>query len=336
MNFLKRLIAAAALLALCQPLQARERLPIIDMHLHASAVAPAAPRLGRCTPVSGYPAWDQRRPWPEVYAERMRQPPCPDPVWSAPNDEALMRSTISTMERLNIFGVLSGSAERVAAWRAAAPGRFWPGLGFQIRPESSPDTLRSLHRDGRLAVLAEVATIYDGIAPDDARLEPYWALAEELDIPVGIHVGPVFPGFSYMSNRPHYARLYSALTMEEVLIRHPRLRIYLMHAGFPFIDDLLALLYAHPQVYVDIAIINWTQPRAAFYRYLERIVEAGFADRIMFGSDQAVWPGAIERAVAVIEEAPFLTPGQKRDILYNNAARFLRLTPDEIARHHRM
>jgi predicted TIM-barrel fold metal-dependent hydrolase len=33
-------------------------------------------------------------------------------------------------------------------------------------------------------------------------------------------------------------------------------------------------------------------------------------------------------------EIPFLTQDQKRDILYNNAARFLRLTEEEIAAHH--
>jgi hypothetical protein len=53
----------------------------------------------------------------------------------------------------------------------------------------------------------------------------------------------------------------------------------------------------------------------------------------MFGSDQMVWPGVIERSIAVITEAPFLTAGQKRDILYGNAARFLRLSSDEVARH---
>ena len=100
------------------------------------------------------------------------------------------------------------------------------------------------------------------------------------------------------------------------------------------IDDLLALLYAHPQVHVDTGVIIFTQPRAAFYRYLERIVEAGFANRVMFGSDQMVWPGVIERSIKVIEDAPFLTQQQKRDILYNNAARFLRLSKSEIARHH--
>ena len=81
-------------------------------------------------------------------------------------------------------------------------------------------------------------------------------------------------------------------------------------------------------------MIVYTQPRAAFYRYLARITEAGFADRVMFGSDQMVWPGVLEPAVATIADAPFLTETQKRDILYNNAARFLRLSEDEVARHH--
>jgi predicted TIM-barrel fold metal-dependent hydrolase len=132
------------------------------------------------------------------------------------------------------------------------------------------------------------------------------------------------------------ARLHSALTMEPVLVRHPRLRVYLMHAGYPMIDDLLALLYAHPQVYVDVGVIVYTQPRAAFYRYLERIVEAGFESRVLFGSDQMVWPETIERAVRVIHHAPFLTHAQKRAIFYDNAARFLRLTPEQIAAHRRL
>ena len=55
----------------------------------------------------------------------------------------------------------------------------------------------------------------------------------------------------------------------------------------------------------------------------------------MFGSDQMTWPGLIEYGIEAIESAPFLTTAQKRDILYNNAARFLRFSPDEIARHHR-
>jgi len=53
-------------------------------------------------------------------------------------DEALMNETIAAMERLNIVGVLSGEEpERIAAWIAAAPGRFIPA-------SSSGSALRAL------------------------------------------------------------------------------------------------------------------------------------------------------------------------------------------------
>lgn len=54
----------------------------------------------------------------------------------------------------------------------------------------------------------------------------------------------------------------------------------------------------------------------------------------MFGSDQMVWPEALDYAIAGVETAEFLSDAQKRDILYGNAARFLRLGDEEIARHH--
>jgi uncharacterized protein len=108
-----------------------------------------------------------------------------------------------------------------------------------------------------------------------------------------------------------------------------------MHAGYPFLNETIALLHAHPQVYVDLAGISWMIPRVEFHGYLRRLVDAGFARRIMFGTDNLQWPASIGIAVAAINSASFLTAEQKRDIFYNNAARFLRLSTDEIARHHK-
>lgn len=326
------------LLALDHLAAAQQQLPIIDMHLHAMpADGQGPPPVGICTPMDPFPVWDPAEPYAAVFMKMLKQPPCDDPVWSPTTDEALMVQTIDAMNRRNIFGVLSGTPERVAAWMQAAPGRFFPGLAFQLgRDEHAPDSIRALHAEGRLAVFGEVTNQYAGIAPDDDRMEPYWTLAAELDIPVGIHIGTGPPGVIYLGAAGYRARLHSALTLEEVLVRHPRLRVYIMHAGFPLLDDLLAVLYTHPQVYVDVGVIVFAQPRAAFYRYLRRIVEAGFINRVMFGSDQMVWPGVMERSIRVIEDASFLSEEQKRDILYNNAARFLRLSKEEIARHHGM
>jgi predicted TIM-barrel fold metal-dependent hydrolase len=316
---------------------AAERLPIIDMHLLALAVdSQGPPPLAMCTPIQPMPTWDPSHPYPERFMEMIKtDPPCDDPVWSPETPEALMGQTLEVLDRLNIIGVVSGDRELVASWRKVAPERLIPGLHFNVATDDlSPDEFRRLIRSGEVEVFGEIVNQYAGIAPDDERMAPYWALAEELDVPVGIHVGTGPPGVIYLGSDGYRARLHSALTMEEVLVRHPRLRVYLMHAGYPMLDDLLAVLYAHPQVYVGVGVIVYTQPRAAFYRYLRGIVEAGFEKRVMFGSDQMVWPGVIERAIAVIDEAPFLSEQQKRDIFYNNAARFLRLSEEEIARHH--
>ena len=103
-----------------------------------------------------------------------------------------------------------------------------------------------------------------------------------------------------------------------------------MHAGWPMLDDMLATLYTHPQLYVDLAAICFMIPKKEFYFYLERLVGAGFGKRIMFGSDNMIWPDAIEEGIKTINEAKFLTPGQKRDILFNNAVRFLRIPEKEL------
>lgn len=134
------------------------------------------------------------------------------------------------MERHNVIGVLGGSPELVRAWMAAAPGRFLAGLDIRfdrvtgtmsapVPPGAPPrplslDEIRELHAAGKLAVLGELTNQYAGIAPDDARLEPLFALAEGLDIPVGIHIGGGEPETPYTAFPAFRARPQSALTLE--------------------------------------------------------------------------------------------------------------------------
>ena len=61
------------------------------------------------------------------------------------------------------------------------------------------------------------------------------------------------------------------------------------------------------------------------FSYLRGIVDAGFGTRTIFGSDQMVWPEAMEIAIQNIERADFLTADKTRNILSYNAATFLRL-----------
>ena len=223
--------------------------------------------------------------------------------------------------------VPSGQAETVARWRAAAPDQILAGA-YVDENNPLPDlaTLRADILAGRVQALGELVLQHMGMAPNDPRLEPYYALAEELNIPVGIHTGIGPPGTPYLPGLQGFrVTLGNPALVEEVLVRHPRLRVYPMHGGAPYLQETKAILAVYPQVYLDLATINWILPRQEFHNYLRELMAAGFGKRLLFGSDQMFWPEAIGMAIEGIESASFLSEQEKRDIFYNNAVRFLKL-----------
>ena len=275
--------------------------PIIDMHLHADLppheVAAGAPAVCR----------------PE---------PCDVGGRATANHEETLEKTLEAMDRYNIVkAFLSGVDPAVVQqWVEAAPGRFIPSP-FILHP-GKPDakSLQPKYEAGRFAGVGEIATQLTGVAPNDPALDPYYDLAEKHDVPVLIHtlgIGPYLPGFRVAAGSP--------LLLEEVLVRHPKLRLFVENAGYPYRDQMIAMMSQYPQLYSDVSTITWVIPRTAFYDYLEAFVRAGLGKRLMFGSDQMRWPEKIGEGVEAIRQAPFLSDQQKRDILYNNAARFLRL-----------
>lgn len=305
--------------------------PIIDMHLHAmhgDELGP--PPLFLCAPFPEWPLKDPQEDVQSYYARVQNKPSCPAPLRSGMNDEDLMQRTIAILNKRNIYAVTSSlsrdALELLEKWKQAGGSRILPAIPFD--PKSGKPTVEELRRlvqNKRVLAFAEVSSQYEGIAVTDPRMEPYFALAEELDVPVGIHMGPGPPGAPYGMAPSYRMRFSSLLALEDVLVRHPKLRVWAMHAGWPLVDDTIGTLYAHPQLYVDIGIIDFAFPRKQFYEFLHRLIDAGFEKRIMFGSDEMVWPDAVSAAIDTIQNDPELSPEQKRDILYNNAARFLRL-----------
>lgn len=308
--------------------------PVIDMHVHAYAleVSPGAPACPGDQPVPVMPV-DPR----EEY-DLSALGACAHPMPAAKDDADLMTGTIAALRAHNVRRAMTeGSPERVAQWRALAPDLVLPGVGFaKSGGDLSIDELRRLHKAGQLEVLGEVYMQYRGHRPDDPRYAPYFALAEELDIPVGIHMGEGPPGTARFPGYETYqVALGSPLLLEPVLRKYPKLRVYVMHYGSPLVDEMIAMMFAYPNLYVDIACNDWAFPRAQFHDALKRLVDAGMGKRILFGSDQMYWPSAVGEAIKAVEQAPFLDDAQKRDILYDNAARFLRLSPEQVAADHR-
>ena len=323
-------IAGTALSLLPCPAFARGALPVIDMHMHAWSLSEfGAEPPDACAGADGIEmvGIDPAKPF-----DFKAQATCRHMLKAPTSDAAVLAATLAMMDRYNIVtGVIAGDAPVVATWRAAAPGRFLAGANFFVDdsrpPASHAAALEAAVKRGDVQVFAEITPQYRGLSPDDPSLEPFYAMAERLDVPVGIHMGYGAPGGPYWVYPKYRAALGNPLLLEDLLVRHPRMRVYVMHAGMPMVDEIIMLMNAHPQVFVDVAADNWGVPRAEFHGILKRLVQAGYGKRIMFGSDQMIWPDAIPIAIASITEADFLTTGQKRDILYNNAARFLRLPP---------
>ena len=302
--------------------------PIIDVHAHAMDDAPWATPM--CPNTSKFTASDpkgQEGPIGWVQEE------CTPKLYPAAKGQ-YMKEVLAEMERLNVTSVVFGDPASVQKWKDAAPARVIPGTSFGrgMQPGAlvPVEELRGLFTKGGFKVMGEIGLQYQGLSPSDMSVDQYFALAEELDIPVAIHMGTGGSGRANVTSPKFRASLGDPLLLEDLLARHPKLRVQVMHAGYPMIDNMLALLQASSHVYVDLAGLIWSYPIKEVNRYIERLVDAGFQDRVMYGTDQLAWPKLMTYSISIIQNADYLTTEQKRDILHNNAARFLRLEATQV------
>ena len=326
---IKNLLCCAALVSfscwMCRAQNVESNLPpVLDVHVHAMdadfpGIAPMCPNTSKFTASDPKTkeepfGWVKEQCTPELYP-------------SAPGQ--YMKDVLAEMERLNVTAVVFGDPKSVQRWKDAAPARVIPGTSFSngLTPgQRVPlDELRKHFSQEGFRVMGEIGLQYEGISPSDPSVDSYFALAEELDIPVAIHMGTGGSGRANISVPKFRGSMGDPVLLEGLLARHPKLRVQVMHAGYPMIDNMLTLLQANSHVYIDVAGLIWSYPIKEVNRYIERLVDAGFEDRVMFGTDQLIWPKLMAYSISIIQNADYLTPQQKRDILYNNAARFLRL-----------
>lgn len=317
------LLSACSRVCLSQNIESKAP-PVIDVHVHAidgnfPGVGPMCPNTSKFT-ASDPKGKEEPFGWAKDQCTPALYP-------SAPGE--YMKDVLAEMERLNVTAVAFGEPKSVQKWKDAGSARIIPGTSFQngMVPGQrvALDELRKDFTTGGFKVMGEIGLQYEGISPSDPSVDAYFALAEELDIPVAIHMGTGGSGRANVMMPKFRGSMGNPLLLEELLARHPKLRVQVMHAGYPMIDNMLTVLQANSHVYVDVAGLIWSYPIKEVNRYIERLVDAGFEDRVMFGTDQLIWPKLMAYSISIIQNADYLTPQQKRDILYNNAARFLRI-----------
>ncbi|HUO87155.1 MAG TPA: amidohydrolase family protein [Thermoanaerobaculia bacterium] len=297
-------VLAAALLAPAPPLTAAECTPVIDAHLHF------------------YTPEDFWGPAPMFASGR----PSPASV------EDHVTGTLREMQRNQ---VVLGIASASLGWNNPDPERLWHSFAAEHPDEVDLPALAAAVASGRVRVFGEIAPEYQGISPADPRWEPLWTLAEEHGVPVAVHTGGGPPGTA-LRDRPAFRLEYgNPLLLQDVLVRHPKLKVSMMHAGLAlYLRETLAMMHIYPELYVDIGAATWVMPfmKEALADFLRQAVARGYGDRILFGSDQMVWPEAISLAVETIRSADYLTTEQKRAILFDNAVRFYGFDEQTVAR----
>src|SRR5688572_8820020 len=235
-----------------------------------------------------------------------------------------LAETIKKMNQHNIkYAVVSGPIESLEIY-TKADKRFIPGY------QDSEDTLISIRQfeeyvqSGRIKVFGEVMAVYKGLTLADPVYQPYLAICEKYGIPVAYHSGGSFPDAQNLGWPKYRIKLGDPLLIEDVLVKYPKLKVYLMHAGENFYENTLRMMDGYPNLHADLGVSLWLHPLTKDYgvKFLRSAKLYGVLDRVMFGSDQMVWPEAITSSINFLNSLDFLTNSEKEMILYKNAKKF--------------
>lgn len=172
-------------------------------------------------------------------------------------------------------------------------------------------------KDKQVDFLGEVLTQYYGISSSDTVMYPYYALAERYNVPVGMHTGSAGPDHGCPNFKEEMG---NPVLLQKTLDKFPKLRVWLMHAGAPFVKEFIDMMKANPDLYADISVLNNPNivPLGDFSSLMRTFIDAGLEDRLMFGTDNA----DIETTIKAVEQLDFLSTKQREKLFFSNADKF--------------
>lgn len=152
------------------------------------------------------------------------------------------------------------------------------------------------------------------LAPDHAKYYPFYAKCCELDIPIQMQVGQ-----SMIYADDYRCRSVGRpITLDAVACDLPELKLIGIHIGIPWTDEMIAMAWKHPNVYIGSDAHSpryWPQ---SFVHY----ANSYGADKVVFGTDFPVL--GFQRTMDEIR-ALGLRPENLRKLLRDNVIRIYKL-----------
>jgi aminocarboxymuconate-semialdehyde decarboxylase len=234
--------------------------------------------------------------------------------------------------------------EAAIAWNEAMaeqtrlhPGRFWASAAI---PFIDAATAVEVLDDAVLRLGLKGANVPGSVGDDpfiDApRLEPFYARAEELGVPIFLHptdalFADALAGYGgdlhRMGRVVEVSVAASRLIFSGIMDRYPNLKIVMSHTGgaLPYQAGRFdkngtgSKLAEKPSWYLKRLYTDTVSPHTAGMKFA---IEFFGADRVMYGSDYPCWDPKI--ALPLLE-AVGLSPDDREKVLNGNARRILQL-----------
>jgi predicted TIM-barrel fold metal-dependent hydrolase len=214
----------------------------------------------------------------------------------------------------------------VASLTQKFPDVFLPGWAV-IDPWKGKAALQELERAISTLGLkgAKFQPPVQAFHPNDRRFFPIWDLCQSLGAPVLIHQGTTAMGTGMAGGRGvmlKYGRPIPGI--DDVAANFPRLTIIAAHPGWPWHEELIAVLVHKDNVFFEVS--GW---RPKFIpESIKKQIHNRLQDKVMFGSDYPGW--GIDQCLVELEMEGF-KPNVLEKMFVKNATRVLKLE-DAIAR----
>jgi predicted TIM-barrel fold metal-dependent hydrolase len=230
--------------------------------------------------------------------------------------EGITHVVIPTEDNRTTLGTRT-APETLAEFCSADPERL---IGFTgadpIRGMAAVREFEHAIKDLGLRGL-NIGQFWQELYPDDRRYYPLYAKCVELGVPVILHAAQnmsleVTADYSH----PRY--------IERVATDFPELTIIATHGGWPWVNEMVSLLWRRPNVYVDTAAQRpkyMGMPNTGWGPLLH-FGNSVIQDQVLFASRWPMMP--FRQTIDEVKELP-LKPEVQEKWLWRNAARLLDL-----------
>jgi hypothetical protein len=290
---------------------------VIDMECNvprrttAAAAAPAEP--APATPAAERPAGYGMANYERIFRSRRDG--------GDPRPDTVLDEYLKMLDRLGIVRSVpfGASNDEVADLLRDYPNRFI-GLA-RISGLHGMSGVRELERRVREQGFHAlgVSALVDAIPASDRRYYPLYAKAVELDVPVR-----VYSSMSYATDRPY--DLGHPRHLDQVAIDFPELTIIGGLGGWPWVNEMVAIVRRHPRLYMDTSAhrARYLGQPGSGWEMLMQFGNTLIQDKVLVGLSAGLVGQSYETLLDEYMALP-LKDTVKEKWLYHNAARVFRI-----------